>query len=251
MFIKEYLITCLSYLRRPSKRKLIQYSRQLSGQHGLEIGGPSSLFSLKGNFPVYLFANRIDGVNYSTETIWEGTIKEGENYRFYKKTGYQHISEATDLRSIDNSKYDFVLSCHSLEHVANPLKALREWNRVLKPGGMLVLVLPDRRYTFDKNRAYTTMAHLIKDEERDTPETDTTHFEEIAASYEPGLYQGIDAKEELIAQLKNNYTTRFVHHHVFNFEVIEKMMNYVGLKMVYQQEAAPFHLIAIAQKTTA
>src|SRR5688572_25275355 len=165
MSIKDYLITFFSYLRRPSKRRLITYSRQLTGKNGLEIGGPSSFFTVKGNFPVYLFANRIDGVNFNTETIWEGSIKEGGTYRFYKKEGYQYIREATDLQGIEDNKYDFVLSCHSLEHVANPLKALSEWQRVLKPGGLLVLVLPDKRYTFDINRTYTKMDHLVKDYE--------------------------------------------------------------------------------------
>ncbi|HEX6431826.1 MAG TPA: class I SAM-dependent methyltransferase [Niastella sp.] len=238
----------MSYLRRPSKRRLIKYSWQLTGKNGLEIGGPSSFFSVKGNFPVYLFANRIDGVNFNTETIWEGSIKEGGAYRFYKKEGYQYIREATDLQGIENNKYDFLLSCHSLEHVANPLKALSEWQRVLQPGGILVLVLPDKRYTFDINRTYTTMDHLVKDYDLEINEKDTTHFDEIKASYGPGIYPGIGSQEELVQRLANNYTTRFAHHHVFNFNVMEKMLNYFDFKVLHQQQIAPFHLTMIAQK---
>lgn len=250
MSIKANLITGLSYLRHPSKRKLIHFSRQLKGKTGLEIGGPSSLFSLKGSYPVYLYAHRIDGVNFSTETIWEGSIKEGETYRYHNKTGHQYIREATDLRGIESGKYDFVLSCHSLEHVSNPLKALYEWKRVLKPGGLFTLILPDKRYTFDVNREYTTLDHLIKDYEQHKDETDTTHFEEIIATYDPALYPTISSREELTGMLKNNYTTRFVHHHVFSFDLMQKMLTYLGFNILYFQEVKPFHLVLIAQKET-
>ncbi len=40
---------------------------------------------------------------------------------------------------------DFVFSSHCLEHIANAGGALREWARVLKPEGRLVLILPDKR----------------------------------------------------------------------------------------------------------
>lgn len=37
---------------------------------------------------------------------------------------------------------DRVIATHVLEHVADPLDALHEWVRVLKPGGVLSLILP-------------------------------------------------------------------------------------------------------------
>ncbi len=38
---------------------------------------------------------------------------------------------------------DFVVARHNLEHYVDVVKTLQEWWRVLKPGGTLVLVLPD------------------------------------------------------------------------------------------------------------
>jgi ADP-heptose:LPS heptosyltransferase/SAM-dependent methyltransferase len=40
--------------------------------------------------------------------------------------------------------FDFVFSSHYLEHVKNPVGILREWFRVIRPGGNLVLYLPHR-----------------------------------------------------------------------------------------------------------
>jgi len=249
MKLFDSIITLASYISKPSKRKLINYCRMFAGKKGLEIGGPSSLFSLKGYFPVYLFAKQVDGVNYSNETSWEGRIEEGHNYHYHTKTGYQFIREATNLNDIASASYDFVLSCHSLEHVANPLKAMQQWKRVLKPSGLFVLVLPDKRYTFDINRSYTTMNHLLEDYKANMGEDDSTHFNEILALHEFGKDAGADSKLVLRERLKTNITSRYVHHHVFNFDLVDEMLKYFSFEKIYQQEAHPFHLITIAQKS--
>src|SRR5678809_351745 len=110
MKFSEYIITLVSYITRPQKRKLIEISYGLKDKTGLEIGGPSAFFNLKSYFPVYLFAEIIDGVNYSAETVWEGKIEEGTSYNYAKgKKGIQYISEASELSEIENEKYDFLL----------------------------------------------------------------------------------------------------------------------------------------------
>ena len=163
MSLKAHIVTAISYIRKPIKRKLLSLCYQLRSKTGLEIGGPSSFFRAKGYFPIYPFAKRVDGINYSAETVWEGKIEEGPHYKYYDdKIGYQYIAEATGLSKIKNESYDFVLSCHSLEHVANVIKAIHEWHRVLKRSGELILVLPDKRFTFDHDRPYTTFQHLLE-----------------------------------------------------------------------------------------
>jgi len=48
------------------------------------------------------------------------------------------------LRGLKDSKFDFVYSSHALEHMLNPGTALKNWWRVLKPGGYLILYIPHR-----------------------------------------------------------------------------------------------------------
>ena len=44
---------------------------------------------------------------------------------------------------VPDASYDVLLACHVLEHLPRPLVALANWLRVLRHGGLLVLVLPD------------------------------------------------------------------------------------------------------------
>ena len=41
--------------------------------------------------------------------------------------------------------YDFVFSSHSLEHIANPLKAISEWLRITKKDGYIIIIVPEKR----------------------------------------------------------------------------------------------------------
>jgi phosphatidylethanolamine/phosphatidyl-N-methylethanolamine N-methyltransferase len=57
--------------------------------------------------------------------------------------GRVHIrSEDAGTLSFADSTFDRLIAAHVLEHLAQPHVALREWARVLKPGGLLSLVLP-------------------------------------------------------------------------------------------------------------
>lgn len=248
MKIFQYIITFLSYVSRPQKRELIRISYSLKNKIGLEIGGPSKFFDLKSYFPVYVFAKRIDGVNFSTETVWEGKIVEGKSYHYGTKTGFQFISEASELEKIESEQYDFLLSCHSLEHIANPIKALKDWNRVLKVGGKIILVLPDKEYTFDKDRPYTTFEHLVEDYRNSVTEHDATHFEEVAQLHSINLDPNIDSLAILRNRIENNFSNRCVHHHVYNLQLLKTLLVYCEFNIIHTQKVAPFHLVIIGEK---
>lgn len=47
---------------------------------------------------------------------------------------------------IENETYSWVYSSHCLEDIEEPVIALREWWRILKPGGYLILYVPAREY---------------------------------------------------------------------------------------------------------
>ena len=47
-----------------------------------------------------------------------------------------------NLEPFRDEMFDLVVCCHSFEHCERPVDALREFQRILKPGGWLFLALP-------------------------------------------------------------------------------------------------------------
>lgn len=250
MKISDAIITAISAFKHPEKRPTIGFARSLKGKTGIEIGGPSAFFRQKSYYPVYLYASRIDGVNFNASTVWEGKIEAGETYRYlngYPK-GKQYISEAIELGGIANEQYDFLLSCHSLEHIANPVKALKRWYEVLKPGGKIVVIVPNKEVTFDINRPYTTFQHLLDDYDNNVDETDNTHFIEVIDLHNIEKDPGVSDRGELEKRTADNFHNRCVHHHIFSLATMHQLLEFCGFKVAFQKEIHRLHLFTIAEK---
>lgn len=59
--------------------------------------------------------------------------------------------DAQYLEKIPDEYYDFVHSSHCLEHLDNPITGIKNWFRVLKPKGYLILTVPDEDLYEQKN----------------------------------------------------------------------------------------------------
>ncbi|MFV0495916.1 class I SAM-dependent methyltransferase [Mycobacterium sp.] len=207
------------------------YRPLIEHKYGIEIGGPSALF--RTVLPLYQLVEGLDGVNFGSETVWEGRLEAGENFVYDEnKRGHQYISEASDLSEIENEQYDFLLSSNCLEHVANAIKALNEWKRVIKPGGALVLVLPNKKSNFDHRRPVTKFEHLLEDFANDVGEDDLTHLDEILALHDLKRDPPAGDLENFRKRSLKNVENRTLHHHVFDVPLIEKVLAHVGFKIV-------------------
>jgi len=134
--------------------------------------------------PVYSLCRGIDTCNFSAQTIWS----EPTNLlKFGPRPGKQFVAEASDLSMVPDETYDFVLASHVLEHIANPLRALQEWKRVLNPEGTVLVVVPDKRETFDHRRAFTPFDHIEADFIANTPEDDLSHLDEVLSLHDLAL----------------------------------------------------------------
>jgi SAM-dependent methyltransferase len=61
----------------------------------------------------------------------------------------------------DEPLFDYVVASHVIEHVPDMIGWLQEIAEVLRPGGLLCLAIPDKRYTFDYLRQPTRLCELI------------------------------------------------------------------------------------------
>jgi SAM-dependent methyltransferase len=90
------------------------YARYFSGK-GIDIGaGNDPLAAYAALFPI------------TSLRLWD--VQDGD---------------AQAMKGVNDNEYDFVHSSHCLEHLLDPAEGLRNWVRITKPGGFLVLTFPD------------------------------------------------------------------------------------------------------------
>ncbi len=88
------------------------------------------------------------------------------------------IDNGEILASLPDASFDFVIANHMIEHSQDPITALKNWLRVIKPGGIVYLAVPDKRYTFDKDRPITSIDHLMRDYRDGGQRSKKDHFDE-------------------------------------------------------------------------
>lgn len=102
-----------SIARRQSDPNFL--NRYFSGD-GIDIGGaPDPLSLYRELFP-----------RMGTVRIWD--LADGD---------------AELMESVGDATFDFVHSSHCLEHLNDPMRGLENWFRILKPGGYLIVTVPD------------------------------------------------------------------------------------------------------------
>jgi SAM-dependent methyltransferase len=117
----------------------------------------------EGFFDLYCKGKGLD-VGFGGDPI----IKNVEGFDF------EH-GDAQFLNGVKDYCYDFVYSSHTIEHLPDPYAAIKNWFRVVKPGGYLILYIPHRDL-YEKKKTLPSVfnpTHLHfflpdRDEEPDT-----------------------------------------------------------------------------------
>jgi SAM-dependent methyltransferase len=222
-----------------------QIRRELDGKIGVEIGGPSSSFAWSGPLPLYGVARRIDNIVFSDKTVW---ASHSDVYAVAREKGKTLFKDATDLSGISDGTYEFLLASHVLEHVANPVKALREWRRILKVSGVMAIIVPDRRRTFDHKRPLTTLDHMLQDFESNTGEDDLTHLEECVTLHDYAMHDPCDGPTANRERCLNNLTYRTLHHHTFSSDNLSGLLAAAGISVASVESLKPVHILALASR---
>jgi SAM-dependent methyltransferase len=107
----------------------------------------------------------------------------------------QAQGDANQISRYVRKKYDFVFSSHCLEHMHDPRKALAEWYSILKPGGHLIVLVPDEdlyelgafpslfnadhksTFTISKTRSWSPCSYNLLDLARGLPGAETVSLE--------------------------------------------------------------------------
>ncbi len=189
---------------------------------GLEIGGPS---------------NKTGQLVYYNEIILDNIVtdKDYVHDKYDSKYFYQNtfIGDNTNLKDILDKTYDFIFSSNCLEHILNPIKAFKESLRVLKDDGYLIIVVPDKKYTYDHFRPYSIYEELIMLYEKDVKEDDLLKIEQVL-KYHDLSRDRLHYNKFLIFKEKclNNFKTRIIHQHIYNFDLLFKISDYLNCEYV-------------------
>lgn len=137
------------------------------------------------------------------------------------------------LASIPDCSLDAVIACHVIEHLANPIAALREFERVLRRQGRLVLVVPDRNLTFDSVRQPTPLAHVLAKFHQGVTQVCDEDIREFCSAiyFQPPIHPAAVREwhnpQRLDAELLELHRRRSIHVHCWSPEEFASLI--VGL----------------------
>ena len=226
-----------------------RFTEPLRGASALEIGGPSALFRTGGLVPVYPLLAALDGVQAEqAHVLWHGDLSEGSYETDEPGLGGRlWLGEGGELDFIESGSYDAVLTSHVLEHLANPIGALAEWLRVMRPGGHMLIVLPHKEGCADHRRATTSLEHMVRDAEARTPEDDMTHADEVIELHDLSRDPTVPGRDALRARVLANEANRAMHHHCFTTSSALRLLDHVGLALCAVEARWPHDIYVLGR----
>jgi len=105
--------------------------------------------------------------------------------RYNKDRNVDHIGQVQLITTgsrypfLDSDALDFVASSHVIEHTVNPSRQIEEWLRIVRPGGIIYIIAPDKRYCFDRRREATSLEHFIDEYQSDTDSVSMDHYRDF------------------------------------------------------------------------
>ncbi len=140
--------------------------------------------------------------------------------RSKRLVGVDILDDGERLGRIPDGSQSFVVANHFLEHCQNPIGAFRNMMRVLKDGGILYLAIPDKRYTFDKDRPSTPFEHLLQDDLEGPERSRRQHLEEWTRLVE-GLKDDAVVRSRIDELIRTGLN---IHYHVWNQAELLKLI---------------------------
>lgn len=140
------------------------------------------------------------------------------------------VDSAETLEQISYNSQDFVIANHVLEHCENPLLALKNWRRVLKHNGAVFAAIPNKIYTFDKNREVTSLQHVIDDYIGGPGRSRMAHYRDWYANSTLEERKGLELEKWAALAYATNAN---IHFHVWDSSSINELAAYAARNFGY------------------
>ncbi len=142
------------------------------------------------------------------------------------------VDDGQALGKVPAESQDFVIANHFLEHCPDPIRSLQNMFRVLRPMGVLFLTIPDKRYTFDRDRPVTDFEHLAKDFHEGPERSKVDHFREWVEIVGK-VGDATKVSEEVKELIRKDYS---IHFHVWTQKEMIELFLKVGEYFKFQPE---------------
>lgn len=93
-----------------------------------------------------------------------------QDFEFYKQQQIEvlgayaepDIRAAAESTGLPDASQDYVISSHVVEHFPNPIQAFAEWSRIVKPGGIIFMIIPQRNaLPSDMERPISSIGEIV------------------------------------------------------------------------------------------
>ncbi|MDP4147904.1 MAG: methyltransferase domain-containing protein [Bacteroidota bacterium] len=180
---------------------------------GVEFGAASS------PFPTAL-ESQVEYADLFDHSLISSPYHNHHTYARHEYVKCKYLTGMEVMVGIPDRSLDFIIASHVIEHLRNPLQAMETaWTR-LKPEGKLVLMVPHRDLTFDKNRDITSLEHIVLDYERPLKERDFMHFYDF---YE-NAFVAPNPFEKAVEMFNSDASD--IHYHTWNEGSFLEMVQY-------------------------
>jgi SAM-dependent methyltransferase len=195
---------------------------------GLEVGGGASPFPLPpGARAAYGDVRGIEDLQ-----------------RYFDEPGVVRSLEvdAQTFAGIKRETQDFLIAAHVIEHLFDPIGSIVQAIRVLKPGGVFILAVPDKRLTFDVDRPETDLAHVLADRLDGGAGTRLQAYREHYTYVHPRFQAALTPTEleELLAGLGEPWPD--IHVHCWTRDGFERLLKAAQRFAPFRIEAAVSNL---------
>lgn len=206
-----------------------QLSREFIRGQGLEIG---ALYN-----PVFVKPGvQVKYVDWETTEAMREQVRQLPYHQDALIVNVDIVDDGDTLASVGESTQDFIIANHFLEHVQDPIGTIKRHLEILKPGGVLYYGIPDKRFTFDRQRPVTTLEHHYRDHEEGPAWSLDQHVEEYVALAENKT--GSEGRDRIAELMK--LPRLGIHFHVWTIQEVTEML--MGMWARYQM---PFEIEAI------
>lgn len=202
---------------------------------GVEIG--------PGPRPQVLPTDSVD-VSYVEQTHperWGELYGGGAEISFDPILASRYVVGDANRIPAEAGSLDFIFSSHVFEHLANPLGHLEQWARLLKPGGRIVMVIPDYIGSKDFLMEETALDELLSEYRAGSFEVTSQHYQAYGRARESA--EMAERLEAASASIHVHFYSNAGMSRVCRWAV--ENLGYGAFSIEHVQNSKDFHVVLV------